>query len=107
MIPKSICMENCLDGELYKEYDRGHVNIFRGKHKDCPVAIKIVRLYLTSDFDKRFSMSIPALCIAEDPIDTGVPGILPRSCCVEASPTPAHFTAVGCEYRMAPARHDI
>ena len=100
-------IENCLNGELTQEYDGGHANIFRGKHKDRPVAIKIVRLYFTSDFDKRFSVSIPAPRIAGDPIDTGVPGILPRSCGVEASPTPTHLTAAGCEYRTAPARHDI
>ena len=62
-------MENCLNGELTQEYDGGHANIFRGKHKDRPVAIKIVRLYLTSDFDKRFSVSIPAPHIAGFPVD--------------------------------------
>jgi hypothetical protein len=49
-------IENCLNEELIEEYDGGHANIFRGKHKGRPVAIKIVRLYLTCDFDKYLSV---------------------------------------------------
>ncbi|KAF9644350.1 kinase-like protein [Thelephora ganbajun] len=48
-------MGNCLHGELVEEYDGGYANIFRGEHKGRAVAIKIRRLYLTSDFDKCFS----------------------------------------------------
>jgi len=61
IIPKSMHMPNCLDGELTEVYDGGHANLFRGEHKGRAVAIKILRLYLTSDFDKCCSVSILTL----------------------------------------------
>ena len=56
MIPKSMHMDKRLNGELIEEYDGGHATIFRGEHKDRPVAVKVVRVYLTSDFGKCFSV---------------------------------------------------
>ena len=58
VIPRSMHMVNCLDGELIEEYDGGQANVFRGKHKGRPVAIKIMRLYLTSDLDKCLSVKM-------------------------------------------------
>jgi len=55
-IPKTMHMGDCLQGELIEEYGGGHANIFRGKHKGRPVAIKIMCLYLTSDLDKRLKV---------------------------------------------------
>ena len=49
---------NCLNGNLIEECHGGYANIFRGEHKGRPVAVKILRLYLTSDVDKRFSVSL-------------------------------------------------
>jgi len=72
MIPKSMHMTNCLNGELIEEYDGGHASVFRDKHEGCPVAIKIVRLYLTSDFDKSLSVKILFLYLAEVTSDHGV-----------------------------------
>ena len=63
-IPKSMHLDNCLDGELVEEYDGGHASIFRGEYKGRAVTIKTLRLYLTSDFDKCFRASILASCIA-------------------------------------------
>ncbi|KAF9643193.1 kinase-like protein [Thelephora ganbajun] len=55
MIPKSMHMGNCLDGELVEKYDGGHANIYKGEHKGRAVAIKIWCLYQTSDLDNCFS----------------------------------------------------
>ena len=98
-IPRSMHMENCLN--------EGRANMFRGKHKGRPVGVKIVRLCLTGDFDEYFSVSILKSRIAEVLVDTGISGILPRSCRMEASPTPEHPTLAGCEFRRAPVGHDI
>ncbi|KAF9643107.1 kinase-like protein [Thelephora ganbajun] len=46
---------SCLDGELVEKYYGGHANIFRAEHKGRAVAVKIRRLYQTSDFDKYLS----------------------------------------------------
>ena len=65
-------MADCLNGELIEEYDGGHASVFQDKHEGCPVAIKIVRLYLTSDFDKSLSVKILFLCLAEVTSDHSV-----------------------------------
>ena len=102
-------MANCLDGELIEEYDGGYANVFRGECEGRTVAVKILRLHLTSDLDKCSSVSILASRIAEISADIGIPEILSRSCRVEASPTSERPTIAGCEskVRTAPARHDI
>ena len=64
-------MADCLDGELIEEYDGGHANVFRGECEGRAVAVKILRLHLTSDLDKCSSVSILASCIADIPTDTG------------------------------------
>ena len=62
MMPKSMHMVNCLEGELIEEYDGGYAKVFRGRHKGRAVAVKILRLYLTSDLDKCFKVSILTPC---------------------------------------------
>jgi len=97
MIPKSMHMVNCLEGELIEEYDGGQWTVFRGKRKGRAVAIKILHLYPTSDLDKCFRVIILALRIAEIPTHTGIAGIHSRSGYMEASPTSEHLTVAGCE----------
>ena len=106
-IPKSMHMDNCLNEESTEDDDEDRANVFRGKHKGRPVGVKIVRLYLTGDFGKYYSVGALKPRIAEALVDIEIPGILPRSCGMEASPTPEHHTLVGCESRRAPAGHDI
>ena len=100
-------MENCLNEDSTEDDDEGRANMFRGKHKGLPVGVKIVHLYLTGDFGKYLSVSILKPRVAEVLVDTGISGILPRSCRMETSPTPEHPTFAGCESRTAPAGHDI
>ena len=71
MVPKSMHTSDCLSGELVEEYGGGHATVFRGRHKGRPVAVKIVRLYLTSNFDKCFSVNMFAPYALETPIDRG------------------------------------
>ena len=107
MIPSSMHMVNCLEGELIGEYNGGHATVFRSEYKGLTVAIKILRLYQTSDFDKCMKVSILTLRIAEIPTDTGITEVHSRSCCMEASSTSEHPTVVGCERGTAPSRDDI
>jgi hypothetical protein len=109
MTPKSMHMVNCLQGELIEEYDGGHAKVFRGEHKGRAVAIKILRLYMTSDLDKYFRVSVLTPCIAEIQTNTGIPGVHSRSGCMETSPTSEHPAVVGCECRSktVSARDDI
>ena len=108
-IPKSMHMVNCLQGELIEERNGGYATVFRGKHKGRAVAIKILRLYLTSDLDKCFRAGVFTLFIAEVPTDTVIPGVHSRSDCMEASPASEYPTVAGreCGSRTVPARDDV
>ena len=46
------------DGELVEEYNGGQANIFRAEYRGRRVAVKTVRIYLTSDIGKCTSVSI-------------------------------------------------
>ena len=100
---------NCLEGELISEYDGGHTTVFRSEHKGLTVAIKSLRLYQTSDFDKCIKVSILTLRLAEIPANKRITEVHSRSCCMEASPTSEHPTVTGyeCRSRRVPARDDI
>ena len=78
----------CLDGELIEEYGGGNTTVLRGRHNGREVAVKTLRLYLTSNLDKCIKVSVTAPCVAEPLTDTGSPEILPGSCYMEASPAP-------------------
>jgi len=58
VVPSSMHMVNCLNGGPVEEYNGGHATIFRGEHRGRAVAIKTLRLYLTSDLDKNLSVCI-------------------------------------------------
>jgi len=76
VVPTSMRTVSCLKGEPTEEYNGGHGIIFRSELKGHAVAVKTLRLYLTSDFDKCLSVCMFALCSAEPPSDTGILGIL-------------------------------
>lgn len=107
MIPKSMHIGNYLNREPVEVYAGGYANIFRGEHKGRPVAIKIIRLYQTSDSAKCFSVSTVIPYPTQVAINGEVPGILPGSRRMEAPSTPERLTSAGCESRAAPLRHDI
>ena len=65
-------VDKCLNGELIEKYSGGHATIFRAERNGCPVAVKIMRIYLTSDFGKCFSVNTLAHHVSEVPIDHGV-----------------------------------
>ncbi|KAF9645564.1 kinase-like protein [Thelephora ganbajun] len=54
-IPDSMRIENCLGGPMDEEYEGGCATVFRGKYRGHPVAIKTVRLYLTSNLEECFN----------------------------------------------------
>ena len=59
MIPKSMHVDERLNGELIEKYYEGQAIISRTEHNGRPVAVKTVRIYLTGDFDKCLSVSRP------------------------------------------------
>ena len=62
-------MDNCVNGELVEECNGGHATVFRSEHKGRPVAVKIIRVYLTSDFGKCLSVNTLIPYTAEVGID--------------------------------------
>ena len=57
MIPKSMHVGERLNGELIVEYNGGQAIVYRAEHNGRAVAVKTVRIYLTSDFSKCLSVS--------------------------------------------------
>jgi len=57
MIPKAMHLAEHLNGKLVEEYDGGHAIVYKAEQNGRPVAVKIMRIYLTSDFGKCFSVS--------------------------------------------------
>lgn len=52
---------SCLDGELIHVYDGNCTSTFKGEHRGCTVAVKRLCLYLTTDTNKYYRVSILAL----------------------------------------------
>ena len=51
-VPKSMRI-TCRESEQAdEEYRGGHASVFKGEDRGRPVAIKVVRLYITSDLEK-------------------------------------------------------
>ena len=59
-IPHSMRIENCPIDPMDEEYDGGCATVYRGQYMGRPVAIKTLRLYLTSDFEECFAVSVKA-----------------------------------------------
>ena len=95
IIPKSMHVDERLNGELIEECNGGHATVFRTEHNGRAVAVKTARIYLTSDFDKCLSVSV-AHTLHKSLLTAAFIGILSRSCCVEASPTPEHPSVAQC-----------
>jgi len=55
MIPTSMRMDKHLNGKLIEEYYGGNATVSRTEHNGRQVAVKVMRIYLTSDLGKCFS----------------------------------------------------
>jgi len=60
-IPDSMHIENCPTSEGDEEYGGGGGTVSRGQYQGQPVAIKVLHLYTTSNFEECFSVSAKAL----------------------------------------------
>ena len=56
-IPDSMHVENCPIDPMGEEYDGGCATVYRSEYRGRAVAVKTLRLYLTSDFEERFGVS--------------------------------------------------
>src|SRR5258706_515295 len=54
-IPDSIHIECCPTSQMGEEYGGGCGTVSRGEYRGRPVAVKILHLYLTSEFVKNYS----------------------------------------------------
>ena len=58
VIPKSMHIPDCSQDSVEVEYG-GYANVSRGTYGGRRIAIKVVRVYTTSDLDVILSVSIP------------------------------------------------
>ena len=57
MIPKAMQMPDCSEGSVEIECG-GFANVWRGTYQGRRVAVKVVRVYITSDLDTIFRVSL-------------------------------------------------
>ena len=74
-------------------YRGGCADVWKGKYRDLQVAVKVLRVYSTSDFEKiksvRFKiLSKGTIC----PLILAITEVLQRSRCLEDSSTSKRFT---------------
>jgi len=55
-IPDSMHIENCPNDPMDEEYGGGSGTVSQGEYHGRPVAVKTLHLYLTDDFEQRFSV---------------------------------------------------
>jgi len=61
MIPTSMHIPNCSGGTGEVKYDGGFASVLQGTYEGRQVAIKVVRVYVTSDLDAIRSVSVSLL----------------------------------------------
>lgn len=57
-IPASMHIENCPDDPTNVEYSGGCGTVSRGEYQGRPVAIKTLHMYVTSDLEEHFGVSV-------------------------------------------------
>jgi len=58
MMPKSMHIPDCSEGSM-EVASGGYANVSQGTYEGRRVAIKVVRVYITSDLDLILSVSLP------------------------------------------------
>jgi len=102
VIPKSMYIPDCSDGSVEVD-DGGFADVSQGTYEGRQVAIKVVRTYVTSDFDVIRSVSaLPTLL--HPPVDKCILEILPGGGGLEASPASQHPTAARGDVKRTPFR---
>jgi hypothetical protein len=61
LLPKSLQIPLCYDRLDVPRYRGGYADVWMGKHQGLQVAVKVLRVYSTSDFDKL--INVGCLCV--------------------------------------------
>lgn len=76
----------------------GFGDVFQGEFDGRPAAIKVMRLWTTSDLDEFLSVrTTPRAAHIESALKPSFTEVLPRSCRLEAPTTPKRSTVVWCD----------
>ena len=57
LLPSSLQIPLCYDQSDTPLYHGGYADVWKGQRQGCSVAVKVLRVYSTSDFDKIKSVS--------------------------------------------------
>ena len=72
MLPKSMRVVGRPTGELVEADRGGHTVIFRAQHNNRTVAIKTIRVTMTSDFEKCHSVNTSTFILLESFLTCGL-----------------------------------
>ena len=98
MLPKSMHLGACLTGELVEAVHGGQAVIYQAQHNNHLVAVKTIRINMSSDFDKCYSVNGLTFTCLENFLTVEFVGILSGGCCVETSPTPKYSAIAWCGF---------
>jgi len=63
LLPRSLRVPLCYDRSGNPLYRGGYADVWKGEHRGRHVAVKVLRVYSTSDFDKITSVSFSVCCV--------------------------------------------
>jgi hypothetical protein len=106
VIPKSMLIPDCSTGSVEVECG-GFADVSRGTYQGRQVAIKVVRVYTTSDLDVILSVSLlfhlhRCACAGQR-----IAELLPRGSRVEAPPASKHLTTARSDGKRTPVRDGL
>jgi len=90
VVPKSMNIPDCSEGSVEVECG-GFANILQSTYNQRRVAVKVMRMYITSDLDVILSVSLQP--VPSHVSDKWIIAILPRGCCLETPPASQHLAA--------------
>jgi hypothetical protein len=73
----------------------GFADVWKGQHRGREVAAKVLRVYLTSDFERIRKVDHPRLVVCTNGLTVSGTGVLQGSCNVEVPPSPKRTATIG------------
>lgn len=98
LLPKSLRVPLCYDRSDDALYSGGYSDVWMGEYQGCKVAVKVLRVYTTSNLNKitsvGHSLNFPR---AFQGVDDGRVEVLQGSDDMEKSPQPKRAPTIGCD----------
>ena len=109
LLPRSLQIPLCYDRLDDALYSGGYADVWMGEYKGCKAAVKVLRVYSTSNLDKIVNVGdLPKLAeSARRGANCNCVEVLQGSCDMEKSPPSECASAVGSDYEQQEVRDGV